>query len=100
MIDSLPVNVRDQEYWPVTTHLASSARLAMNSARSRTSGSGLAAAAKISCISFLLAAALMAASPLVATEEIIGAIRQFFQSIADMISIHRMNLNSLDLNLL
>src|SRR5262245_21127949 len=98
-ICSLPLNVRDQEYWPVTTHLASSARLAVNSARSRAAGSGFAAAAKISCISFLLVAALMAASPFV-ERLIIAASREFFQSITNMISIHLMNLNSLDLNLL
>src|SRR5271154_3963855 len=62
-IDCLPVKDRDHEYWPVTTHLASSARLATNSARSRTAGSGLPAAAKICSISFLLVAvSLMAAS--------------------------------------
>src|SRR5215470_12175235 len=99
-MDSLPVKVRDQEYCPVTTHLASSARLAMNSARSRTSGSGFAAAAKMSCISFLLAAVLMAASPLLKFVGIIAVSREFFQSIVNMISIHLMNLNSLDLNLL
>src|SRR5947209_12031563 len=100
-IDALPVKVRDQEYWPVTTHLASSARLSMNSARSRTAASGFPAAAKISSISFLLAAALMNCC------SIDWLVRQslprrlaFFQSIMNMIYIHSMNLNSLDLNLL
>src|SRR6266702_8104325 len=100
MIASLPVKVRDQEYCPVTTHLASSARLAVNSARSRTAGSGLAEAAKISCINFLLALAFMAASPCGDIAEIITAGSEFFKSIANMISIRLMNLNSLDLNLL
>jgi hypothetical protein len=73
MIASLPEKARDQEYWPVTTHLASSARLAANRARSRTAGSGLAAAAKISCISFLLALVLMAVSPFGGNTENIAA---------------------------
>src|SRR5437016_9825487 len=93
--------MRDHEYCPVTTHLASSARLTMNSERSRTAGSGLPAAAKIACISFLLASALMAVSPSIAfPPPIIAAPITFFQSILNMIYIHLMNLNSLDLNLL
>ena len=42
----------------------------------------------------------MAASPFGGNNETIAARRSFFKSIADMISIHLMNLNSLDLNLL
>jgi DNA-binding transcriptional LysR family regulator len=42
----------------------------------------------------------MAASPFGGNTEMIAAERQFFKSIADMISIRLMNLNSLDLNLL
>src|SRR5579872_2853512 len=62
-IDGLPLKVRDHEYCPVTVQVASSARLATNSDRSRTAGSGSPAAAKICSISFLLlAASLMAAS--------------------------------------
>src|SRR3981189_1859825 len=99
-IDCLPVNVRDHEYCPVTTHFASSASLATNSERSCTAGSGFPAAAKISSISFLLAIALMAASPFVKRSPSIACGLAFFQSIVDMIYIHRMNLNSLDLNLL
>ena len=97
----MPVKVRDHEYCPVTTHLASSARLAMNSERSRTAGSGLPAAAKIACISFLLASALMGCFSIDCTfPPIIAVPITFFQSIVNMIYIHLMNLNSLDLNLL
>src|ERR1700758_3201827 len=98
--DSLPVKVRDHEYCPVTTHFTSSARLAMNSERSRMAGSGFAAAAKISSINFLLASALMAASPFDEMIAIVTRRTAFFQSIVAMIYIHLMNLAALDLNLL
>src|ERR1700730_10480213 len=100
MIASLPVKVRDHEYCPVTTHFASSARLATNKERSRTAGLGFPAAAKISCISFLLAAALIAASPLISFRQSLPHCASFFQSIVNMIYIQPMNLTSLDLNLL
>src|SRR5882672_12546111 len=55
-IASRPLNSCDQEYWPVTIQVASSARLSANVVPLR-----LAESAKTCCTSFLLAAALMAA---------------------------------------
>src|SRR5580704_788952 len=56
--------------------------------------------AKSCSISFLLSAAFMAASPFFIGPPTVARFRSFFQSIADMIFIRSMNLNSLDLNLL
>src|SRR4051812_23778926 len=51
-------------------------------------------------MSFLLASALMTISPLIGLPPIIAHRTSFFQLIWNMIYIHTMNFNSLDLNLL
>src|SRR5262245_39247451 len=99
-IASLPRNVRDQEYCPITVHVTSSVRLAVNRARSRAADSGFRAAAKICSISFLLSKALMSGFSFSKSSPTIAPPRSFFQSIDDMIYIDLMNLNALDLNLL
>jgi hypothetical protein len=89
MIDSLPVNVRDHEYCPVTVQIASSASLAMNGPRSRTPASGLPALAKIPSMIFLFAAAFMTHLHEVGLEDAgMADAAAFFQSILHMIYIH------------
>ena len=90
-----PPEFCDHEYWPVTIQLASSARLSANVVPLR-----LAESAIDLLHEFLVGGGAHGGFSIDWLRQIIARRAAFFQSIVNMIYIHSMNLNSLDLNLL